>query len=158
MIVEAAGTQIVQLSGTGAAPPTDTLSPSFLTFSGVIIGAISTAQTVTLTNSGGVPLTSIVASASGPFQVSSNCGSQLTGGTSCAISVVFVPTAAGAQAGTLTVSDLLGTQTVALTGTGLLPPAIGVSPASLSFPSQQVGAASAPLLLTVSNTGGSAMS
>ena len=59
----------MQLSGTGASPPTDTLSPSSLNFSGTIVGASSLAQTVTLTNSGGVPLTSIATSASGPFQV-----------------------------------------------------------------------------------------
>ena len=156
-IVEAAGTLTVQLSGIGASPPTDTLSPSSLTFSGTIVGALSPAQPVTLTNSGGMPLTSIAASVTGPFQVSSNCGTQLTGGASCSINVVFVPTATGTQAGKLTVSDLLETQTVPLTGTGLLAPVIGVNPASLIFPAQQVGAASAPLTLTVSNTGGAAM-
>jgi hypothetical protein len=157
-IVEAGGTQTVQLSGTGLSPPTDTLSTSTLTFLGTTIGATSPAETVTLTNSGGEPLTSISASASGPFQVSSNCGTQLAGGASCALSVVFVPTAAGAQTGMLSVSDLLKTQTVSLTGTGLLPPAIAVNPSSLSFASQQVGVAGAPLTLAVSNTGGAPMS
>ena len=126
--------QTVQLSGTGASPPTDTLSPSSLTFSGTIIGSASPAQTVTLTNSGGVPLTSISATASGPFQVSSNCGTQLAGGASCARQRGIRADRGRRAAGKLSVSDLLKTQTVALTGTGLLPPAIGVSPASFSFP------------------------
>ncbi|MDE3187826.1 MAG: choice-of-anchor D domain-containing protein [Acidobacteriota bacterium] len=156
-VVDDAGTQTVALSGTGAAPPTDTLSPTSLTFSGTIIGQLSSAQTVTLTNSGGEVLTSIALSTSGPFQVSSNCGTQLAASSSCAISVVYAPTAAGAQTGTLTVSDALRTQTVALTGTGLLPPVLGVSPTSLGFPSQQVGTSSSPLTLTVNNTGGAPM-
>ena len=156
-LVDDAGTQTVALSGTGAAAPTDTLVPASLTFSGTIIGQLSASQTVTLSNSGGEVLTSIATSVSGPFQVSSNCTTQLAANSSCAISVVFAPTAAGTQTGTLTVSDALKTQTVALTGTGLLPPAISVSPASMSFPSLQVGTASAPLALTVSNTGGAPM-
>jgi hypothetical protein len=156
-VVDDAGTQTVALSGTGAAPPTDTLSPTTLSFAGTVIGQISAAQTVTLTNSGGEPLTSIATSASGPFRVSSNCTTQLAASSSCAISVVYAPTAAGAQTGTLTVSDALRTQTVALAGTGLLPPVITLSPTSLSFPSQQVGTTSAPLTLTVSNTGGAPM-
>jgi len=156
-VVDDAGTQTVALSGTGAAPPTDALAPTALTFSGTIIGQLSTAQTVTLTNSGGEPLTSIATSASGPFQVSSNCTTQLAASSSCAISVVYAPTAAGTQTGTLTVSDALKTQTVSLAGTGLQPPAIGVNPTSLSFQPQQVGTASAPLTLTVSNTGGAPM-
>ena len=156
-LVDGAGTQAVALSGSGAAPPTDGLSPTSLTFPGTAIGALSPAQTVTLTNSGGVALTGISAAASGPFQVTSNCGTQLAGGSSCGIGVVFAPTAAGTQTGTLTVSDALRQQTVPLSGSGLEPPAIGVSPASLTFAAQQVGVASTALVLTVSNTGGAPM-
>ena len=63
----------------------------------------------------------------------------------------------GSQTGTLTVSDALRTQTVALTGTGIAPPALSVNPSSLSFSTQQPGVASAPQTVTVSNTGGAAM-
>ncbi|MFZ0747020.1 MAG: choice-of-anchor D domain-containing protein, partial [Terracidiphilus sp.] len=156
-LVDGAGTQTAQLSGSGASAPTDTLSPASMSFSGTIAGDLSASQPATLTNSGGVPLTLIVTSVSGPFQVTSNCGAQLAANASCSIGVVFAPTAAGAQTGMLTVSDALRTQTVALSGAGLAPPAIGVSPSSLNFPAQQVGAASSPLALTVSNSGGSAM-
>ena len=153
---DGAGTQTVTLTGSGAAPPTDTLSPTSLTFPGTVIGQLSTAQTVTITNSGDLPLTSIAATVSGAFQVSSNCGTQLPGQSSCSIAVVFAPSQAGVQTGTLTVSDLLRTQTVPLSGTGLLPPVFIVSPTSLSFTGQQVGVASPPAVLTVSNTGGAA--
>jgi hypothetical protein len=154
---DGAGTQTVALSGTGAAPPTDSLSPASLTFPGTVIGQLSSAQTVTLANSGDLALTSIAVSTSGAFQVSTNCGTQLAGQSSCSINVVFAPTAAGLQSGTLTVSDLIQTQKVPLSGTGLLPPAFTVSPTSLNFPVQSVGVASAPATLTVTNSGGAPM-
>ncbi|MGA3082135.1 MAG: choice-of-anchor D domain-containing protein [Terracidiphilus sp.] len=151
------GTQSVALSGSGLAPPTDGLTPTSLSFTGTVIGQLSAAQTVTLTNSGGVPLTSIAISASGPFQQTNSCGSVLgANAPPCVITVQFVPTAAGPQSGTLTVTDITRTQpeTVTLSGTGLTPPAIGVTPASLAFAVQTVGQASAPQTLTVKNTGG----
>ncbi|MDR3704234.1 MAG: choice-of-anchor D domain-containing protein, partial [Candidatus Sulfopaludibacter sp.] len=154
---DGAGTQTVALTGTGAAPPTDVLSPAALTFPGTIVGQNSTAQTVTIANTGDLPLTSIAASVSGAFQVSSNCGTQLVAQSVCNLSVVFTPTQAGVQTGTLTVSDLLRTQTVNLFGTGLLPPAFTATPASLSFMAQQVGVPSSPQTLTVTNSGGAAM-
>ncbi|MDR3727494.1 MAG: choice-of-anchor D domain-containing protein [Terracidiphilus sp.] len=154
---DGAGTQTVTLTGTGAAPPTDALSPVALSFPGTVIGQNSTAQRVTITNTGDLPLTSIAATVSGAFQVSSNCGTQLVAQSVCTLSVVFTPTQAGAQTGTLTVSDLLRTQTVALSGTGLLPPAFTATPASLSFAAQQVGVTSSPQTLTVTNSGGAAM-
>jgi hypothetical protein len=148
------GTQTVALSGTGLAPPTDALSPASLTFAGTIVGQLSTAQTVTLTNSGGVPLTSISVSASGAFQQTNACTANLAANSSCAISVVYAPTETGSQTGTLIVSDALRTQTVALAGTGIAPPALSASPSSLTFTEQQVGVAGSPQTLTISNTGG----
>jgi hypothetical protein len=117
-MVDSGGTQTVQLSGTGTALPTDTLSTTSLTFSDGDIGVQSAAQSVGLTNSGGNELTSIVVSVSGPFQQTNNCAGQLAPGALCEISVTYSPTTSGAQAGTLTVSDILRTQTVSLNGTG----------------------------------------
>lgn len=156
-LVDSAGTQTAVLTGTGAKPPTDTLAPSSLTFVGTVVGQPSSAQVVTLTNSGGLPLTAIAVRASGSFQTSSACGAQLAAQSSCAISVVFNPTATGVQTGTLTVTDALRTQTAALSGTGLQPPVIAVSPSSLTFAAQQAGVSSAPLTLTITNTGGAPM-
>lgn len=156
-LVDSAGTQTAVLTGTGAKPPTDTLAPLSLSFPATVVGQPSSAMIVTLTNSGDLPLTAISVAASGPFQASSACGGQLAAQSSCAITVVFNPTATGVQSGTLTVTDALRTQTVALSGTGLQPPAISVSPSSLMFPAQQVGVASAQLALTITNTGGAPM-
>ena len=153
-LTDGAGTQAVQLSGSGETPPTDTLSPMSLTFPATATGQISNIQTVQLTNTGDLPMTSIGVSASAQFQSSNNCTTQLAAHSSCILSVAFVPAQVGAQTGTLTISDLLRTQTVALSGTGVLPAQFVVSPASLTFASESLGVPSAPLTLTISNTGG----
>jgi hypothetical protein len=157
-IVDDKGTQSVQLTGTGAAPPTDTLSATSLKFPATIIGLSSSAQIVKLTNAGDLPLMLINATVSGPFQLTNNCGTQLAANSSCSLSVVFAPTQSGSQTGTLTESDLVSTgQTVSLSGTGLLPPVFSVDPAALTFPAQQVGKASPPATLKVTNSGGAAL-
>jgi len=156
-ITDDAGTQIVALTGTGAAPASDALSSTSITFPATIAGQLSAPQIVTLTNHGDLPLTLIATSTSAGFQASSTCGTTLTGHASCAISVVFAPAAAGSLSGALRVSDAIQTQTVSLSGTGLQPPAIGVSPVQMAFGSQLIGQAAAPLTLTISNTGGAAM-
>ncbi len=157
-ITDSAGTQSVALNGTGAAQATDALSPTSLTFPGTVDGQLSAAQTVTLTNSGDLNLTAIAASITGSFNILKNyCGTQLGGNANCGISIVFAPTKVGVQSGTLSISDAQRTQTVVLSGTGLEPPAIGVSPSSLTFAVQPKGTASTPQTLTVSNTGGAPM-
>jgi hypothetical protein len=156
-LIDGAGTQSIQLSGSGEATPTDALNPTLLSFAATQVGQTSSPQTVTLTNSGGVPLTSILVSVSNGFTVSNQCTAQLAANSSCLLQVQFAPTAPGSQGGILTVSDILRTQTVTLSGTGLAPGVISVSPASLTFANQQPGVASAPQTLTVSNTGGASI-
>ena len=158
-ITDAAGTQTVALDGVGVVGPTDTLNVTSLPFAITGEDQLSSAQSVTITNSGGVPLTSIAVTVSGEFQESPapTCGTQLAAGAVCTIYVQFAPTQLGALAGTLTVSDALRTQTVSLSGTGVLPAAIGVAPASLTFTNQQPGVASTPQPLVISNTGGAPM-
>jgi hypothetical protein len=156
-LIDDAGTQVVELSGTGAASATDTLSSASLSFPVTVSGTTSAARTVTLTNSGGVPLTGIAVSAGSQFQTSSTCGTQLAAQSSCAISVVFAPTQVGKLTGTLSVADMLHTQSVALEGTAVAPPAFTVSPTSMTFSGRQVGVASTPQTLTVTNSGGAAM-
>jgi hypothetical protein len=156
-VVDSAGTQAVALNGTGGAAPTDALSPMSLAFPATVTGQLSPAQTVALANNGDFPLTGIAVSSSAGFQTSNNCGTTLAARSSCAISVIFSPTQTGSQSGTLTVSDGMDTQTLTLTGMGLQPAAIGVSPSQLSFATQQLGAAGTSQWLTVSNSGGSPM-
>ncbi len=156
-LTDGAGTQTAELTGSGMAPPTDVLSPTLLTFTATAEGQLSAAQTVTITNTGGEPLTSISVSASAQFIEANACGTQLAAGAVCTISVQFDPTQTGAVTGTLSIADILHTQNVSLSGTGLAPPAISVSPSSLTFTNQQPGIGSAPQTLTVTNAGGAPM-
>ena len=154
-VAGSAGVQTAQLSGTGQAPPTDTLSPSALPFGSQQIGSPSAAGQVTLTNAGDVDLTLISAEITGGAFIASNgCSSSLAPHSTCAISVRFAPTAVGTQTGTLTVSDEVRYQTVSLTGVGVAPPGISVTPSTLSFAATGVGLNAAPQTVTVTNNGG----
>jgi len=157
IMTDTAGTQMVTLTGTGAAPATDTLSASSLAFPATAVGAVSAVQTVTLANSGDLPLKSIAISISGAFQQSNTCAGQLAAQSSCTISVAFAPTSIANLTGLLTVADASQTQTVALSGQGVATPAFSVSPTSLTFSNQTVGVASAAQTVTVTNTGAVAM-
>ena len=154
-LVDSAGTQTAPLTGTGIAPPTDTLSALSLSFPGTVIQQTSAPLTLTLTNSGGLPLASIGTSVAGPFAVASTCGSSLAAGSGCVFSVTFSPTVSGAAHGSLTVSDALRSQTVALSGTGLTPPVITLGSGSYNFGSLQINTTSTPARFNISNTGGS---
>lgn len=114
--------QTVTLSGTGVtSAPSVGLNPTTLTYGGQLVGAGSTPQAVTLTNSGNAALdiTSIIAS--GDFSQSNNCSASLGAGASCAINVTFKPIASGSRTGQLSVADNAGgtPQTVTLAGTGM---------------------------------------
>jgi len=148
-------TPLLGAGGSGSGPATDTLSVTSLSFPNTVTGQLSSVQTVTLTNSGAVTLTNIGISVSGAFQQYNDCTADLAANSSCAISVQFDPAATGYQTGTLSIVDFVRTlpETVALSGTGLAPPVLGVSPSSLIFLGT-VGLTVSPQTVTVSNTGG----
>ena len=109
-------------SFTTAAVPITTvsLSPSSLIFSNQTLGTSSSAQTVTLTNTGNTLVSISLISISGDFSQTNSCGSVQGVGASCQISVTFTPIASGSRSGTLLVSDNAANspQTVSLSGTG----------------------------------------
>jgi uncharacterized repeat protein (TIGR01451 family) len=110
----------VALTGTGVAPVIG-VTPGSLAFGTVPIGTVSSAQNVTVTNSGTSGLHVTGATASGPFAVSADgCsgGGAVAPGDSCQIGVQFAPASTGPASGTLTVSSDGGTATVALSGSG----------------------------------------
>jgi hypothetical protein len=112
-------TQTASLTGTGAGPAA-TRSPVSLTFATQAVGTSSSAQTVTLKNTGTASLTISSITISGDFSQTHTCSTTLAVGNSCSISVTFKPTASGTRTGVLSVSDnaVPATQTVSLTGTG----------------------------------------
>ena len=156
-LTDAAGVQTVQLNGTGQSPPTDILSPTSLTFPATADGQLSPAQQLTITNNGDLPLTSIAVTTSAQFQATSNFVTQIPAHAVGSISVQLAPSQVGAITGTLTVTDSLRTQTVALSGTGLSAAAFSVTPQSLTFTNQQPGVPSAAQQLTITNSGGAPM-
>jgi Ca2+-binding RTX toxin-like protein len=141
--------------------PLAVVSPASLTFAGQPVNTGSAAQVVTLSNTGTANLNITSIFASGDFARTTTCSGVLLPGANCTISVTFIPTAAGARSGTITITDNSGnvagsTQSVALSGIGLAPIA-SLSLASLTFDAQFTGTTSAALPVTLSNTGNAAL-
>jgi hypothetical protein len=105
-------------SGGGGGGGSVSLSPSSYNFGSVAHGSGTAWVTFTLTNGGSSAVSISNVGVSGPFVVSSNCGSSVAANGSCPIYVYFEPASAGSFTGTLTVTDGSGTQTSALSGTG----------------------------------------
>jgi hypothetical protein len=156
-VTDADGVQTVNLSGTGEAQPTDVLNPASLTFAATPDGQLSTAQSVTITNLGDLPLTSSSITASPQFVPTPNFTTQIAAHSIGTIGVQFAPTQVGPVSGTLIITDLLQSQTVTLSGTGIAAPTFSVNPASLTFTNQQPGVPSAPQSIIITNSGGSSM-
>jgi hypothetical protein len=102
--------------------PQAALTPATANFGSVTSGASSAAQTFTLTNAGGTTLpisnVSITGTNASSFTIgSTTCGSSLAAGASCVVPITFNPTATGSLSATLSVTDSVGTQTSALSGT-----------------------------------------
>jgi hypothetical protein len=135
--------------GTGI---TVTLSPTSLGFGNQVIETTSATKTVTLKNSGTATLTISDIAASANFAVSStSCGSVLLVGKTCTVRVTFTPTVLGKLTGALTFTDNApnSPQTVALSGTGVLPATL--TPATATYSSQAVGTTSAAKTFTLTN-------
>jgi FtsP/CotA-like multicopper oxidase with cupredoxin domain len=117
----------VTLTGT-AVLPVAILSTGSLAFGNVPINTISAPQTVTVTNSGTVPLvfTSIAMGGlnAARFPQTNDCpigGAGLAPNSSCTVTITFQPNRRAARSATLTIRDNApnSPQTVALTGTGI---------------------------------------
>jgi hypothetical protein len=112
-------TQQVTLTGIGYLPNI-TLSPGTMNFGILGLQVSSAAQTLVLSNGSTGTLTGISIAVSGPFAESSNCGTSLGPKETCTLSLVFLPSAAGSQIGTATVSSADAAAMAAqLTGTGI---------------------------------------
>lgn len=149
--------QSVALSGTGTKPVLS-IAPSGLSFAPQVLNTTSAAQQIIVSNTGTGPLNITNVIKSGDFAQTNNCGASLQPGTSCAMLVTFTPIATGARTGFVALADNLGTQGVALGGTGATTaPAVTVSAGSLVFPGQLVSTASAAQSVTLANAGSTAV-
>lgn len=108
------------------APPAPRVCPQATPFNfcDQAVGGTTPTQPFTLTNNTGAAVSglalSFTGSNPGDFQAASNtCGTSLAAGASCAINIDFAPTASGARAASLTVTDSTGdTTSSSVTGTG----------------------------------------
>jgi hypothetical protein len=151
-------TPLLAISSGGSGVATDTLSTTSISFPDTSVNQLSPVQYVTLTNSGSVALLiNSISISSNAFQQSSDCTATLAPNTHCTISVQFLPATTGLQTATLSVYDSVAVspKTVALSGSGIALPTLGVNPSSLSFSSQIVGQTSSQQTVTITNTGGS---
>jgi alpha-tubulin suppressor-like RCC1 family protein len=156
----AGGTHNIALKGTGALPAIS-LSPAGITFGSQAVGATSPPRSVTLANTGTVPLE--VASISGSVEfpllaASGTCpvgAGTLTPGSSCTVAVAFAPAAGGARQGELRIEDDApgSPHSVLLLGSGVYQPAIAFRPSPLQFGDQPQGTSSAARTVTITNSG-----
>ena len=114
--------QVVELVGTGTIVE---LFPPKLTFAPQKVGTKSTPQTIQLTNTGSAALNIthfifVNGNNAGDFSESDDCGSQISAGATCAITVIFSPRKTGARSAFLQIEDDGGgsPQEPALSGTG----------------------------------------
>ncbi|MGC2744304.1 MAG: choice-of-anchor D domain-containing protein, partial [Candidatus Angelobacter sp.] len=96
------------------------------------------AQSVTLTNTGNIPMTVSGITISGDFAQTNACGSTLAPGAACIVSVTFTPTTRFSRAGILSIQSNATppSANVSLSGTGIAP--VAALTASLSFAPQIV--------------------
>lgn len=157
------GSAATSLNGVGLAPAMLSIAPTAQNYGNVVTTNNSTA-TMTLTNTGGVmsgtPSVVLGGADMALFTVASNtCVAALAPAGTCTVTVRFAPTTTGLKAGTLTVTATPGGMAVAaLSGTGIGPGALSMSPTSRDLGSILQGQMSTAFSFTVSNTGGVATS
>ena len=154
------GTVNAAVSGTGLAQALLAINPTLVDFGSVVTGGMSSNQTFTVTNTGGVASGTLTPALSGTDAthftiVSGNCGAALNPNSSCNVTLQFRPTSTGAKAAQLAVSATPGgTANATVQGTGLAPGQISINPSSFPFADTTVGQVSASQMFTVTNNGG----
>lgn len=155
----ASSPQTVALSGAGGVTPaTASVSPASLTFAGTSLGASSAAQTVTLSNGPGAPITinsiAVAGANASDFQLSgTTCGTSVAVSATCTATIVFQPSAAGARTANLSFVDSAtnSPQVVTLSGSGASTGAAAISPSTLTWAAVAVGTKSGQKAVTLTN-------
>ncbi|MGD0324798.1 MAG: choice-of-anchor D domain-containing protein [Terriglobia bacterium] len=143
--------------------PVASIAPGSLAFGNQTINTTSTAQTVTLTNTGNAALNitslALTGTNASDFAQTNTCGSSVAAGSNCTISVTFTPAASGSRTASVSITDNASgsPQAVSLSGTGTAT-VVSLSATSLAFANQSVGTTSTAQTLTLSNTGNAALS
>src|SRR5438270_825265 len=152
------------LSGNGTAPVVG-LAPTSLDFGNQLLATTSAPMTVTLTNTGAAALTINSFATSDEYTSTRNAPTScpmspapLATGGNCTINVTFTPTASGARTGTLSVADNAGGSPQIIMPTRRSSDlVVGLAPTSLDFGNQPLATTSAPMTVTLTNTGTAAL-
>jgi hypothetical protein len=141
--------------GNGVLTPVVSLTPAQVSFGEQALNTPSTAQKVTLANTGNGPFNISGLTISAPFTQTNTCGSTLNAGASCTFNIVFTPTVAGNASGLLSFKGnaMGGFFTVAMNGSGATGASPTLTPASLNFPATAIGSVSAAQTVVLSNPG-----
>src|SRR4029077_16580285 len=109
------------------------VAPGPLTFASQAVGTTSQPQTLTLTNSGTVPLpldSISIAAGAADFSQTNACPQSLAAGANCTVSITFAPSAAGSKNAVLDVVTAGATITIPLAGTAQITISLSATPAS----------------------------
>ncbi len=147
--------QTVSLSGTGTNGGTISVTPASVSFGNQAYGTTSGATSISVTNTGNSTVTfssiALTGTNASSFGESNNCGTTLTEGSSCSISVTFAPASTGSYSAAVTLTDNATNtpQSVSLTGTGVAP--VTLSASTLAFGTVLVDASKAAPAVTLTN-------
>ena len=148
----------------GPTPIVSFAPSSPIDFPDIVTGTSSGPISITVTNNSGVPLhiSGVTVKGTNPtdFGIASNTcfAAAIAVNATCTVGVTFTPSGTGQRQADLQFTDDASSnpQTLALIGNGLAPatPAVTVMPASpIMLPSTTQGATSAPVVVTVTNSG-----
>jgi sugar lactone lactonase YvrE len=126
-VPSASNTLMIALNGTGTSLANVSVAPTTLTFGTTPINQAATAQTITVTNSGGTAATLGMPALSGANAIdfaitATTCTATLTGNANCTYTITFTPTATGTRTASFSVGEsslsVANTFKVTLNGTG----------------------------------------
>ena len=131
--------------------PIISLSNNSITFGSQAVGTTSSAQTISVSNTGTAPTSIVTIGTTGDFNSTNTCGSALAAGSTCVVSVSYSPSGPGTGTGTLSITDGAADspQSVSLAGSSSV--GVSMSPSNLNFGSQPVGTASATQTVILNN-------
>jgi PKD repeat protein len=136
-------------------PPQLVVAPASRDLGSTTIG-LTNSQSFSVINLGDLPLIG-TATVGAPFAVGPGASFNVGGGKTQSVTVSFLPVAAGASSNAVVFNSNGGVSTNAVTGTGLTPGQLGVSPVALDFGPVPTGTSTQGVFL-VTNSGGTTVS
>src|SRR5208337_4810587 len=136
------------------------VSATSLTFGTQYAGATPLPHLVTLTNASSAPVTITSVTTTSDFSETNTCGSPVLPGSTCQVSVSFVPTINNDSTGALTIAHTGGggPENIVLFGVGRILSDLMLSPLQLQFAYYAPGTTSPPMTVVLTNTGTTPMS